>query len=159
MSKGPGRIERAIEDAFRGNPDGYFSSHDLVDMIFPGDHPITRAMRNSVLRAAENVRERLHWVKLKSWSRGGEAIYANKLSLRSYALGTTRAQRGYGDFEIIAKIVDTDPRTIEKMRLGGEWDMEVQYRTALANGDDKKAAKLKATIEKKERALLARLAG
>jgi hypothetical protein len=89
-------------------------------MIFPGDHPITRAMRNSVLRAADNVCKRLHWVKLKSWSRGGEAIYANRLSLRSYALGTTRGQRGYGDFEIIAKIVDTDPRTIEKMRPGGD---------------------------------------
>jgi hypothetical protein len=159
VSKGPGRIERAVEAAFKGNLDGYFSRSDLVAMVFPGDGPITRAMRNSVARAAENVCGRLHWVKFKSWSRGGEAIYANGLSLRSYALGQTRAYRGYDDPERVAKEVDTDRRTIEKMQPGGDWDMGVQYRTALANGDDKKAAKLKAAIEKKERALLARLAG
>jgi hypothetical protein len=143
MSKGPGRIERAIEQAFRGNPDGYFSSCNLTAMIFGGDILLTKSQCHSVLRAADKVCRRLHWVKFHSFSRGSEAVYANGLSLRSYALGQARAHLGYDN-----------PERVEARAEPDKYTLEIEHHTALAAGDDKKAAKIAAKIEKQRIAKL-----
>jgi hypothetical protein len=93
MSKGPGRIERAIETAFRANPDGYFSVGDIAALAYPGEY-INRAKREAALRAAQKVAGRLYWVVFYGSKRGNPAIFANGLSLQSYALGCIRASFG-----------------------------------------------------------------
>src|SRR5260221_11342418 len=78
MSKRPRRIERAIEAAFKSNPDGYFSVHDLARIAYPGEvyGHIERSKRVAILRAAPKVAKSLHWVAFRSTAirRGAEVI-------------------------------------------------------------------------------------
>jgi len=73
MSRGKGRIERAVLDLFRNNPNRTFSTDDLCRHAFDLDRDMqpTRAQRVSVLRAAHNVKGYYGWR-----SRGRPAVFA-----------------------------------------------------------------------------------
>jgi hypothetical protein len=55
MSRGPGRIERAIRALFDAHPDRHISTDDLVAHCYPGINHIERKHRVAVLRAAHKV--------------------------------------------------------------------------------------------------------
>jgi hypothetical protein len=172
MSKGPGRIERSIEAAFRSNPDGYFSVHDLARIAYPGEvyGHIERSKRAAILRAAPKVAKSLHWVAFRSTAmhRGAEVIFANGLSLRSYGLGKVRAHLPFSSVyeysrrpdgkavrrhllspkEHIVDRLETDEYYIKRMAPGGEFVRAVEYHTAVAGGDTERAAELGAAIER-----------
>lgn len=57
MSRGPGRVERAIAQAFESHPRRYFVD-ELVAIVAKNGSP---ASRRSVLRAATNVAKRMGW--------------------------------------------------------------------------------------------------
>jgi hypothetical protein len=57
MSRGPGRIERAIRELLDAHPDLAFVTDDLVEHCYPGVAPIERKHQVSVLRAARSVLE------------------------------------------------------------------------------------------------------
>lgn len=59
MSRGPGRIERAIERLVVARPDTAFLIDDLCWLIFPAIGTVERKHRVSVLRAANKVVARL----------------------------------------------------------------------------------------------------
>lgn|SRR4051794_27528183 len=81
MSRGPGRIERAIEAAFQANPHRAYTGEELVRLAYPDaysgeacDHSVAWASvtgapepgvakkhRVAVYRAAHNVAARLLW--------------------------------------------------------------------------------------------------
>lgn len=170
MSKGPGRIERAVEAAFKANPDGYFSGDDLAKLAYQdvGYLKPKRSRRVSVLRAAHKVAKRLHWVS-HDWAR--EVIFVNGLSLRSYGLGYARGGLGPGphpdfdykdgkliplgwltEIERVSRRLATDQHHVKAMQPGGKYARAVEYHTAVANGDTEHAAKLSAEIEKAEQA-------
>jgi len=90
MSKGPGRIERSLEAIFSGNSDLTFSVDDLVPRVYPGVDRVEKKHRVSIIRAANKVVARLGWVGYRAGRPGGELIYWNQNSLRSYALGMLR---------------------------------------------------------------------
>ena len=59
MSRGPGRIERAIEAAFTAEPSRAFPVETLALVAFPGVNRLEKKHRIAVLRAAHKVAERL----------------------------------------------------------------------------------------------------
>jgi hypothetical protein len=176
MSKGPGRVERIIESAFKANPDGYFSVEDLAKLAYPDCRPgyrgiIERSKRVAILRAAHNVANRLHWLMLRAQSRRWEAIFVNGLSLESYSLGEARARFGAGTHYQYAR--DADGKLIEVGRMteieylrhrlktddayygrmmapGGVWALTVEYHTAIANGDAERVGEVKMRLDTKE---------
>jgi hypothetical protein len=58
MSKGPGRIERAIAAALDAEPDGAFTTDDLCDRVYRGVNRIEKKHRVAELRAASNLMKR-----------------------------------------------------------------------------------------------------
>lgn len=58
MSRGPGRIERAIERIMDAEPDSAFTVGDLCWRVFPAIQAVERKHRVSVLRAIEKVTAR-----------------------------------------------------------------------------------------------------
>jgi hypothetical protein len=64
MSRGPGRIEQAIEKAWLAEPSEMFTVAELCDIAYPSEmlrRPTMVNQRRSVLRAAEKVAERRGW--------------------------------------------------------------------------------------------------
>jgi hypothetical protein len=159
MSKGPGRVERIIEEAFKGNPDGYFTVKDLCRLAFACWSRPSKSQRVAVLRAAKNVAARLYWVRFYTSERGSEVVYANGLSLRSYGLGRVCAQVGANGCgsdiqgkllrgrELIFYQLNNDYAK-GKMKPGGEWWLDVERNKALASGDEAHAAELGDKLQK-----------
>jgi hypothetical protein len=52
MSKGPGRVSRAIEAALEAEPDNAFTVEDLCDRVYRGINRVEKKHRVAVLRAA-----------------------------------------------------------------------------------------------------------
>jgi hypothetical protein len=82
MSRGPGRIERAIRALFDAHPDQAFTTDELCEHCYPDGRPVERQHRGAVLRAAKNVIEddpdwRFTW----SWTLGNTLIFYNQASL------------------------------------------------------------------------------
>jgi hypothetical protein len=84
MSKGPGRIERAIRELFDTSPDRAFLTADLANHCFSGADWIERKHEVSVLRAARKiVASDPDW---RSWRTDRGSIFFNHGNLQSYAL-------------------------------------------------------------------------
>ena len=58
MSRGPGRIERAIRVLFDANPDLAFVTDELAEHCYPDAKAIERKHQVSVLRAARSLAEK-----------------------------------------------------------------------------------------------------
>ena len=61
VSRGPGRIERAIEEAFTAEPSRAFTVEALALVAFQGVNRVAKKHRVATLRAAHNVSKRLGW--------------------------------------------------------------------------------------------------
>jgi hypothetical protein len=55
MSKGPGRIERAIASIFDTEPGNAFTTEDLCERVYPGINRVEKKHRVAVLRAARTL--------------------------------------------------------------------------------------------------------
>ena len=55
MSRGPGRVERAILSLMRADPDGAWTTEDLAEAAYPDAGAIEKRHRVAVLRAARRV--------------------------------------------------------------------------------------------------------
>ncbi|MGY8682462.1 hypothetical protein Q2941_32500 [Bradyrhizobium sp. UFLA05-153] len=68
MSRGPGRIERIVEQAFRADARRIWTVPELCGLVWPGHGcSFARKQRVSVLRAAHRVAERTGF---QSWTPG-----------------------------------------------------------------------------------------
>ena len=86
MSRGPGRIERAIEALFRECPKDAFTVEDIADRIYGGINRTEKRHRVSVLRAAKKVCERMtDWTWYLSETRGNTLVFWNRRNVMSYA--------------------------------------------------------------------------
>ena len=83
MSRGPGRIERAIRQLLDASPDRAFLTGDLVKHCFPDARWVERKHEVSVLRATRKIiATDPDWF---SWRKDWGSIVFNHASLRSYA--------------------------------------------------------------------------
>ena len=167
MSRGPGRIEKAIERLFVEQPDRTFSTDDLAKAAYPALDHVEKRHRVAILRAADKVAQRLHWEKwqcerlgwgnrwpgqIRETPKGRGAVFVNPQNIWSYAQGRLRIHWHDGE----------EPEEKWNARLGqggdlhkliqpdGVWSVRVQQRKAEIAGMEPSAA-LRALIEKHER--------
>ena len=92
MSRGPGRVERAIEAILTWEADNAFSVADLCKRIYPRIKRIDKKHRVSVLRAARKLAQRRDTLDtMGSWTRGGAVVYYNLDNVMSYAMARLKA--------------------------------------------------------------------
>lgn len=116
MSKGPGRIERAIRVLFDAHPDLAFVTDELAEHCYPDARPIERRHQVATLRAARRIIARdPDWTAWRIEGQGRGWVFLNHANVRSYALARLigdqfniyrserRARRavGYDDFPLI----------------------------------------------------------
>ena len=88
MSKGPGRIERAVRALFDAHPDLAFVTDELGEYCYPDARPIRRKHQIVVLRAARQVvANDPDWTGERAQSRGGQWVLYNQADIQSYSLG------------------------------------------------------------------------
>jgi hypothetical protein len=160
MSKGPGKIERAILAAVDAEPDNAFTVGDLCARAYPRINRIEKRHRVAVLRAMKNVVARsggaLDW-----WNDGsGTIALFNRYRVLSYAMARLKADwvhhYGWSDGRVNRGYIDTqadleamlapggkkhklvaggdDPRTC------GAWRRHVLHWIAMRDGDEQTSA-------------------
>jgi Xaa-Pro aminopeptidase len=86
MSRGPGKIERAIRALFDAHPDEAFVTDELAEHCYPGV-TIERKHRVAVLRAATKVATAdPDWAWYISESHGGTLVFFDQASVQSRAM-------------------------------------------------------------------------
>ena len=91
MSRGPGKIERALETLFRENPSDHFTTTELVERVFPGANRVEKKHRVSTMRAAYKAAARTFWLTRRQGGVGGELVFYNGCDRASYDAGFARA--------------------------------------------------------------------
>lgn len=150
MSRGPGRIERAIESIFRTEPGDAFTTEDLIDRIYPAVDTAQKKHRVVTMRAAKNVCERIDgWVWWQSESRGGTLVFWNRCDVMSYATARLKTDEiNYyrhkdtripahwrGSPESIRAKLSPGGDHYEFVAQGGAWWRHVQLNIAERDGD------------------------
>ena len=78
MSRGPGRIERAIAAILDGEPNNAFTTEDLCERVYPGVNRVEKKHRVAVLRAANKlVKRRDNTECMRCENLGGTRVYFN----------------------------------------------------------------------------------
>jgi hypothetical protein len=165
MSKGPGRVERAIEVVFRNNPDQTFSTDELWPFVYPGANRLEKKHRVSIIRAAKGVAERIGWRGRRQERPRGQIIWHNLTDARSYRLAQLRCDflnngRSIADLE---RRLD-DPNAYQSewagVQPGGIWTLHVEVHKADLAGDtalgDRLRAELTAMVASRQAAFTAK---
>ncbi len=167
MSRGPGKIERAIEAVFAAEPDDAFTTADLCDRVYPSLNRVEKKHRVAVIRAAKKVFGRTGWDCYRTEALGGTLVFYNPFDVMSYAIGRTKADMFTNYRNNDRRIVDHWRTTAEGIRgtfepggeehrlivEGGPWWRHVQLNIAARDGDtSERAQALKAEQDKVNRA-------
>jgi hypothetical protein len=180
MSRGPGRIERAIRELLDTSPDRAFMTADLAKHCFAGADWIERKHEVSVLRAVRKiVADDPDWC---SWRRQWGSIVYNRANLQSTALaeivkhegrlprpGGTWNQWDYPDgydwrcwrqepnVDRAFAVLNHPYCQAHMTQPDGEWCKAVRLHCAQRDGDAAVAAPLRLEAERKDAALTAEL--
>lgn len=127
MSRGPGKIERAITEIFQSNGGWSFTTEDLIDLVYPGVPP-QKKHRVSLIRAAKRVVKRLgSWSWFVSGGVGGTLVFFNLYDVASYGSARIKADH-FGNYyrskDPQAKrypwMVTTDDDVRRRLQPGGD---------------------------------------
>ena len=149
MSRGPGRVEQAIEATFTRFPDQTFSTAELAPIVYPGLNRVEKKHRVSIIRAADKVARRIAWGIYRTEARGGEFVCCNLLNLRSYALGMLRTMfpwncnRTIRQLEELLDNPDIHMSRWADVQPGGVWAMHVERRKADLAGNTAEGERLR----------------
>ena len=94
MSRGPGRAQRVIAEAFRSAPSQTFTVEQLILRVYPGVNRAEKKHRVAVLRAADAICWPMGWARWRSNQQSNLIVYFNMLDLRSYATGLIQFRHG-----------------------------------------------------------------
>jgi len=79
MSRGPGRVERAIKAAFDAEPTRVFTTEYLCTHVYAGAIKIEKKHRVSLIRAAKRVLQREHhWRMTRTHMPGAPFLFFNE---------------------------------------------------------------------------------
>jgi hypothetical protein len=79
MSRGPGRVERAIKAAFDAEPTRVFTTEYLCTHVYAGTTKIEKKHRVSLIRAAKRVLQREHnWRMTRTHMPGAPFLFFNE---------------------------------------------------------------------------------
>lgn len=151
MSRGPGKVEQAVERTFKRLADQSLSTEELCEHVYP-DTYIEKRHRVSVLRAAKKVAARMHWdfgpITRATLSGEHGLVFYNKLDLQSYALARMRMHFGWGNQEAALEwLQKPDTRDYAHIQPGGIYWLHVERWKAEAEGDLERAAQMKELTE------------
>jgi hypothetical protein len=155
MSRGPGRVERAIEAAFTACPDKAFTVEALIAIAFRGVNRIEKKHRVSVLRAARKVAVRLQWGIMWGGENGDSFTFYNPVDLHSYAAARFRShaicltEPRWKD-ELAQKIANLDvpgSKEWQYIQPGEAWFEFVEIERCRRAGDHARADELRARRE------------
>jgi hypothetical protein len=124
VSRGPGRIERAIDAALR-DADRSFSVVELAALAYPGINRTEKKHSVSVLRAVNNIAERLFVWTWRTYEGASRFFFCNGSNVRSYAHGLLRIWGAERSLDEIDRIL-SDPEIQAVMSPGGLWWTEVE---------------------------------
>jgi hypothetical protein len=173
MSKGPGRIERAIAAILDAEPDNAFTTEDLCKRIYKVEE-VEKRHRVAVLRAAANVMKRRDVMRIwKSDTLGETKVYFDITNVMSYAMAAMKADFLFHYSNHNPNVWYTEGETEAELRAkvlpGGEWHDRVKkpngawYRhsqeakaeiEAKRAGNNVKLKKLQAKHEEKSRKVM-----
>jgi hypothetical protein len=170
MSKGPGRIERALAEIFDSERDNAFTLDDLCERIYPAARWTETKHRISIARAARSLAKRRPEIQfLRGHGLGGALVFFRHDEVMSYAMARLKADRferyRNNDPRIHPSNVSDEADLRRKLNddhhcalvgQGGAWRRHVDIFLAGRAGDVEKAERLKA---EGEAALAATLAG
>jgi hypothetical protein len=135
MSKGPGRVEREIEALFRNKPNDAFATWEICWRVYPNVSTLERKHKVAVTRAAKKVCARLpDWQSTKTWYRGGELVFFNHASVKSYGLARRKSDSRHLSDEQIRASLRRGGDHHEYIVEGGIWWLYVQLW--IADGDN-----------------------
>ena len=141
MSKGPGRVERAIEALFKSKPNDAFATWELCWRVYPNIGKLERTHKVAVTRAAKKVCARLpDWQSMKTWYRGRELVFFNHASVKSYGLARRKCDSRYLSDEQIRASLRRGGDHHEYVVEGGTWWRQVQLYIADRDGDTSERA-------------------
>jgi len=158
MSRGPGRVQRAIKAAFQAEPNNAFTTEELCRRVyglrFSYESSVAKKQRVAVLRAAKNI---LGLAYFPTLNLGGRLVFYNPLNLKSFAMAQMkRLSWNYqnndprsvypADTEAALRRRLSTPEFRKLMRKDGEWWRYVELAKAKAHGDHKRAAELYAAL-------------
>jgi hypothetical protein len=111
MSRGPGRVECAIEAILTAEADNAFTVEDLCKRIYPRVRRISKKHRVSVLRAAKRLAQRRDTLTtMGSDTRGGAVVYYTCDNVMSYAMARRKGDFlfNYGDTQMYSRQYSED---------------------------------------------------
>jgi hypothetical protein len=152
MSRGPGRIERAIEEIIAAEPDEAFTVEELCKRIygFKYGSSVERKHRVTVSRAGKSMIERGGNCGAMGWGGRSKAlVFYTPDNLMSYALAYMKSS-GYGgagatDSWLRERLAYEDLQ--KNMVPGGRWWLRVELLKAERTGDTDRVAELGGAIE------------
>jgi hypothetical protein len=127
MSRGPGRIERIVEQTLV-NAEQSYTIEELAFIAYSDINQVDKKHRVAVLRALANVQERSPLWWFQTFTPPWRWIITNRNSVRSYAHGLLRSSWWLApDYSLnkVEKIL-ADPAVQSVMEPGGLWWIEVE---------------------------------
>ena len=154
MSRGPGRIERAIQTAFTAEPDNAFTTEELCLRVYRVNQP-SKKHRVAVLLAAHTlagrsyddptVRPGLDW--MVSERLGGQQIFFDRYDVISYTMAHLKRENYSGHdprqqpypwlhkSEAECRAMLDEPEYRERIAPDGHWRWHVRRWIAERDGD------------------------
>jgi hypothetical protein len=160
MSRGPGRIQRAIEAAFKADPDNALTTMELCERVYGTEH-VGKKHRVAVVRAAKRIPSLDYWI---GDNLGGQLVFFVRFNIKSYGMARLKGdhfenyrnedKRRCGwpwrepstEAELRAKLRNAEHRKL--MAKNGAWWRHIEIAKAKARGDEQRAAELQAAIDK-----------
>jgi hypothetical protein len=143
MSRGPGRIQRAVANAFADTPSAAFSVDELAQIAYPESAQIERKHRVALVRAADAAAEAAGWSAVQA--RNGKGIvYFNPVDMHSYALGRIRAKLQWSKLPVAEAAASLEPggEHHKHIQPSGAWWLHVEITKAQRAGDTAHAQRL-----------------
>jgi hypothetical protein len=98
MSRGPGRVERAIKAAFEAEPTRVFTTEYLCTHVYAGATKIEKKHRVSLIRAAKRVLQREHsWRMTRTHMPGAPFLFFNETIAEHTDIAGPHGFRRMGD--------------------------------------------------------------
>ena len=174
MSRGPGKIERAIRQLMAAEPTGAWTVEDLCERVYAGINRVEKKHRVSVLRALRRaVRDDADWALWTSEGIGGRVVLVNRTNVESYGLARLKtdflAHYRSNDRRTPLHWIHTEDdlrrelapggRDHHLIQPGGAWHRHVQMNIAERDGETEKLALLTAEQDAEVVSSLAGLTG
>jgi hypothetical protein len=90
MSRGHGKVQRAILAVFAADPGNAFLLSELCERVYPGLNRIEKKHRNAVARAAKAIPTIDH---MKCETLGGELVFYDPINVLSYAMARLKSDQ------------------------------------------------------------------